>query len=577
MHSLAGLLRTRAAAHPERNAFVMVNGFAEPFEQVTFGGLDRASRHIAARLLQLGKPGDRVLIACAGIDFIRVFFGCQYAGMVAVPVSPPTRRGHSLRRAEHVLADCGAVVVVADRAVLDDVASWLEELPDARIALVAANELACNPGALDQDIAAVAPEDPDALSFLQYTSGTTGSPKGVMVRTRNIMANLELIRVAMRNDSQTVVGGWLPLFHDMGLIGLILQPVYLGCVSVLMSPTSFLKRPGIWLQAVSRYRISNSGGPNFGYEHVLDRARDRDLEGIDLTCWRVCFSGSEPPRSETMQRFEHRFLQSGFRPEAFYPCYGMAETTLFVSGGRPEEVRRRIEVDPEQLRRGVATRPASNAECQLVVSSGVAGGFELAITDPSDRRRLADGRVGEIWLRGESIGAGYWNREELSRETFGAEIAGEPGTTWLRTGDLGFVVDSELFVSGRLKDVIIVAGRNLYPQDIEYRLREVDPRFASGTVVAFAWQAGVTEAVAVLLETSDNRDGQEWSDLGSLARSVVGDEFGAPLARFTVGGKGAVLRTTSGKLRRDAARRQLEGGGTVIIWEDARRTAGTPI
>jgi acyl-CoA synthetase (AMP-forming)/AMP-acid ligase II len=321
---------------------------------------------------------------------------------------------------------------------------------------------------------------------------------------------------------------------------------------------------------ISNYRLEASGGPNFGYEHCLSRIRDQDMAGVDLSSWRLCFSGSEPVRQDTIDRFLARFGRYGLKSSAFYPCYGMAETTLFVAGGNCDEPHRTLVVDADMLENNqiVAAGPAS-ARRQTMVGCGTAPGFDLAIVNPATRERLSAGEVGEVWLRGESVAAGYWNKPDLTRDIFGAELQDEPGPTWLRTGDLGFVDAGELFICGRLKDVIIVAGRNIYPQDIEARVIELHPSLQNGDVAACGVDAGGSQSIAIICEISPKQFGNDSLEgLVALIRGTIAAEFGAPVRRIVVAAKGAIARTTSGKLQRRETQRLLESGRIATIWDD---------
>ena len=571
MESFLDILSRHAAARPDKTAYLMLNDFGAEVDCLTYAELDRDARSIAAALSALIAPQDRALLLhSAGLNFIRAFMGCQYAGVVAVPASLPSRKGQHRKRVEHVIEDAGARVVITEDRLVDDIRSWLKDTPHAGLPIVTTSEC------LSSDAAGWVRRKSDGdIAFIQYTSGSTGQPKGVVVRHSNILHNSELIREAMGYSETLMGGGWLPNFHDMGLIGLILQPAFVGGTSILMSPTSFIKRPANWLKMISKYRIESSGGPNFGYEHCLSRIQEQDVAGVDLSCWRLCFSGSEPVREDTIERFLARFGRYGLAANAFYPCYGMAETTLFVAGGKSGVRHRTVVVDADKLENNqvVAAGPGS-ARRQTMISCGTAPGFDLAIVDPTTQRRLDAGQVGEVWLRGESVAAGYWKKPDLTRDIFGAVLQDEPGLKWLRTGDLGFVDRGELFICGRLKDVIIVAGRNIYPQDIEARVLELHPSLQGGDVAAFGMDAGGSQSVAIVFEVSPKELGDESLEkLVTLIRGTIAAEFGAPVARVVIAAKGSIARTTSGKLQRRETQRLLESGRITTIWDDLAEKA----
>jgi acyl-CoA synthetase (AMP-forming)/AMP-acid ligase II len=299
------------------------------------------------------------------------------------------------------------------------------------------------------------------------------------------------------------------------------------------------------------------------------------MAGVDLSCWRLCFSGSEPVREDTIERFLARFARYGLASNAFYPCYGMAEATLFVAGGKSGVRHRTVVVDADKLvnNQVVAAGPASTRR-QTMVSCGTAAGFDRAIVDPGTQRRVGAGHVGEVWLRGESVAAGYWKKPDLTRDIFSAELQNEPGLKWLRTGDLGFIDRGELFICGRLKDVIIVAGRNIYPQDIEARVRELHPSLQGGDVAAFGRDAGGSQSVAIICEVPPKELGDEsLKKLVTLIRGTIAAEFGAPVARVVIAAKGSIARTTSGKLQRRETQRLLESRRITPIWDDLAEKA----
>jgi acyl-CoA synthetase (AMP-forming)/AMP-acid ligase II len=566
MENFREILLGHAATRPDKTAFVMLNDFGAEVDRLTYAGLDCDARSIGSSLSALTAPQDRALVLySSGLDFIRAFMGCQYAGVVAVPASLPFRYDQHRKRVEHVIEDAGASVIMTEDKWVDEIRGWLRYTPYARLPILATSEC------LSSDAASWNRRKSDGdVAFIQYTSGSTGQPKGVIVRHSNIIHNSRLIRETMGYSETLLGGGWLPFFHDMGLIGLILQPAFLGASSILMSPTSFIKRPANWLKMISKYRIEASGGPNFGYEHCLSRIHDQDMAGVDLSCWRLCFSGSEPVRADTIERFLDRFGRYGVASNAFYPCYGMAETTLFVAGGKPSERHRTIVVDADKLENDqVIAAGTASTRRQRMVSCGTAPEFDLAIVDPVTQHRLGAGQVGEVWLRGESVAAGYWKKPDLTRDIFGAVLQGEPGLKWLRTGDLGFIDAGELFICGRLKDMIIVAGRNIYPQDIEARVLELHPSLQGRNVAAFGVDAGGSQSVGIICEVSVKElRAERLEALVALIRGTIAAEFGTPVARIVIAAKGSIARTTSGKLQRRETQRLLNSGSITTIWDD---------
>ncbi|HSK81412.1 MAG TPA: fatty acyl-AMP ligase, partial [Thermoanaerobaculia bacterium] len=447
------ILENRAAEQGERPAYVFLSygetGVAE--ERLTYAELDARARAIGASLQEAGAGGERVaLLFPPGADFVASFFGCLYAGAVAVPALPPRPRGAD-PRLQAICRDARPRVALTTAEKLPALERAAAEIPELKAALRMAP---ATEGAADWRRADLGPE---ALAFLQYTSGSTSSPKGVMVSHGNLVHNEELIRRTFEQSSGSVVLGWLPLYHDMGLIGTVLQPLYTGAVSYLMTPGAFLQRPARWLEAISRYRATTSGGPNFAYELCVRKVGEAERESLDLSSWQVAFNGAEPVRAGTLRRFAEAFAPCGFRATAFRPCYGLAEATLLVSGGRPEGEPRVRALDAEALERHDVVE-GDAARSRELVGCGAAMQEVLAV-DPESGDPCPPGGVGEIWVAGPSVARGYWERPEETATTFGARLADGTGP-FLRTGDLGFVSGGELFLTGRLKDLIILRGRN---------------------------------------------------------------------------------------------------------------------
>lgn len=498
--TLVDLLNDRAYYKAEQTAYTFLENGETESASLTYQQLQLQARAIAARLQQEVAPGERALLLYpSGLEFIAAFFGCLYAGVVAVPAYPP-RRNQNLDRLQSIVSDCQAAVALTTASLLPNLEGSLHQ--DAELA-----SLKClATDSIEADLAAAwqQPEvNSDTLAFLQYTSGSTGKPKGVMVTHGNLLHNSEIIYQGFGHgpDSRGVI--WLPLYHDMGLIGGVIQPLYGGFPVVLMSPIDFLQKPVRWLQAISRYRATTSGGPNFAYELCARKITAEQKAGLDLSSWDLAFTGAEPIRAETLNEFAAAFAPCGFRREAFYPCYGMAEATLFVSGNIKEQPPTIQSISEEALRANqVIPVPPSQEGARQVV--GVGQGWQdqqIRIVDPSSLTECTPGSVGEIWLAGASVAQGYWNNSEKTAETFGAYLADTGEGAFLRTGDLGFLQeDGELFVTGRLKDVIIIRGRNHYPQDIELSIEKSHKALVSSHSAAFTIEVGGEEKLVVVAE-----------------------------------------------------------------------------
>ncbi len=562
---LVAVLRHWAQYRPDCPAFYFTDGEnAEADICLTFAELDAAARNVAGYLQTYGQitSGQRVLLVYPPVlDFVIGFFGCLYAGAVTVPAFPP-RRNRKGQRIHGIAKDCSAQVALTNNHVRQQIegdANWVEW---ESISVIATD-------ALPHDHSAqwkppqVLPED---LAVLQYTSGSTGQPKGVMLSHANLVRNTELIMSAFQTTPNSVGVSWLPTYHDMGLIGGVLESVFIGCTMVMMSPMAFLQKPIRWLRTISRYGATTSGGPNFAYQLCVDKITDEELEGVDLSSWQTAFNGAEPVRALTLKQFSERFAKHGFRSSAFLPCYGMAETTLIVTGGPQSEPPVIRSFDALALDQQLV-KPCEDddAHAREMVSSGqVLPGEQLLIVDPQTRLPLAEDRIGEIWIISPSVGQGYWEREQVSQETFEAHTADGDGP-YLRSGDLGFIYEDQLYVAGRLKDMIIVRGVNRYPQDIEQTAEQAHEIMQSGQVAAFAVNADDRERLIITAEVQKRREQTDWDEvIKAVRREVSGQHELQPdaviLVRF-----GTLPRTSSGKIQRHACRDQFNIGSLKIV------------
>lgn len=453
--TLVELLRCRAEERPDALAYVFLEHGEAPGPSLTYGELDARARAIGARLAELSACGERALLLYPpGLDYVAAFFGCLYAGAVAVPAYPPdpARLGRSLPRLCAVAADASISYVLSTSAIASMATALALDAPElARARWIETDRL---PEAADGSVLEYVARR-DALAFLQYTSGSTASPKGVMVSHGNLLSNLEYLERAEENDADTISASWLPAYHDMGLIEGILHPLYGGYLSYLMSPAAFLEKPLRWLQVVSRCRVTNSGGPNFAYDLCVRKTTEAERSQLDLRAWRVAYNGAEPIREGTLRRFVEAFEPRGFRASAFYPVYGLAEATLLVSTGTRVYEPVCKSFDAARLRAGFAAEAASSEDAVPLVACGSAWlATRVVIVDPERRTLRSEGEIGEIWIAGPGVARGYWGRREESARAFDARLAGEGGGPFLRTGDLGFLLGGELFIAGRIKDCI---------------------------------------------------------------------------------------------------------------------------
>ncbi|SFX03153.1 non-ribosomal peptide synthase domain TIGR01720/amino acid adenylation domain-containing protein [Pseudomonas sp. NFACC49-2] len=547
--TLAHALQRRAASTPDRVALRFLADTPEQSVVLSYRDLDLRARTIAAALQAEATVGDRaVLLFPSGPDYVAAFFGCLYAGVIAVPAYPPeSARRHHQERLLSIIADAEPRLLLTS-----------SDLREALQAIESAPPLLCvdslDPARAGQWVAPTLQDDD--IAFLQYTSGSTALPKGVQVSHGNLVANELLIRHGFGIDlnPDDVIVSWLPLYHDMGLIGGLLQPVFSGVPCVLMSPGYFLARPLRWLEAISEYGGTISGGPDFAYRLCSERISDSALQRLDLSGWRVAYSGSEPIRLDTLERFAEKFAACGFTSENFMASYGLAEATLFVAGTPRSHGIASLRIDDAAL----AQNRAEPGQGSAVMSCGFGQpGHGVLVVEPNTLQPLADQQVGEVWATGPSIAHGYWRNPEATAKTF----VQHDGRTWLRTGDLGFVHGGELFITGRLKDMLIVRGHNLYPQDIEQTIEREVEVVRKGRVAAFAVNDGTEEGIGIAAEIS--RSVQKILPPEALIktlRQVVADACQQAPSVVVLLNPGALPKTSSGKLQRSACRTRLADG-----------------
>ncbi|MGP4088392.1 fatty acyl-AMP ligase [Streptomyces sp. KR55] len=574
--TLTDAVRDGVHRHPERTAFVYLHEDGPDMrpEELSYAELDRRARVVATRLREAAK-GDPtrpvLLLYPPTLDFVTAFIGCFYAGRTAIPAPLPDEPGERLARVSSILrdADVGAVLTLPEYR--QAIGAWLTAtgIPDVVCLSTGAEDdagvdagLWVPPAVRDTDVA-----------FLQYSSGSTSEPKGVMVTHANLAANEEAIRTAMRTPDGVVTGSWLPLYHDMGLIGMTLQPLWVGGTSVQMSPVSFIKQPHRWLRMIHDYRVEGTASPDFGYELCVRRVTEEQSAGLDLSSLRVALNGAEPVRAGTLRAFVQRFAGHGLRPEVVLPSYGLAENTLLVSSGDTEAPHLELTVDAHVLERDELRPARSDRADRTLVGCGRPTDTETLIVDPVSLEVLPDGRVGEIWLRGPSVAAGYWNRPELTEQTFRAETA-DGRTGYFRTGDLGALLDGELYVTGRIKEMLIQHGRNLYPQDIEQAVQDSDEAFrrGGGAVFTVADRADGRSHVVVVQELRSRAAVD--TDLPQLAASVqalLSQRFQLAGVSVVLVQQGVIRKTTSGKTQRTLMRQLFLDGALPVLHQRLQR------
>jgi len=547
-------------------------------DTLSFKQLECRAHTLAAQFAQQAAPGNcALLLYPPGLEFIAAFLGCLSAGIVAVP-APTPRKNRANFRLLSILQDAAPRLILTTSDVAPTIPSEFAQAGTAIRSVVTDRIATDSPNHWQAP-----PLRENTLALLQYTSGSTGTPRGVMVSHANLMHNQRAIAQAYRHTRDTVIVGWLPVFHDMGLIGNLLSSLYVGFPCVLLSPISFLREPVRWLRAITHYKGTCAGAPNFAYDYCVHLVQDEEKEGLDLSSWMTAFNAAEPVRAETLDRFAKAFAGCGFRREAFFPNYGLAEATLFVSGGPPDRLPRRVRLCAQALEEHrLELASADTPHVRTFVGCGELGeGIQVTIVDPATGCAYPSGTVGEIWVSSGSVAQGYWNRPDETREIFQAYLAGSGAGPFLRTGDAGFLQDGELFITGRLKDLIIIRGRNLYPQDVEMVVERVVDFVQPNACAAFGIEVDGEERLALVVEadralvrlargverettaeatSGANSSADAASALDALVgrvRQTVGDEFEVPVHAVAFVRPGTFPRTSSGKVRRRACRDAL--------------------
>ena len=559
--TLVEVLRSRAERQGDDRAYTFLLDGETAEAHLTYGELDRRARGLAATLAREGiGDGARVLLLYPpGLDYVAAFFGCLYAGAVAVPAYPPRSRRPSARL-QSIQESAGAKAVLSTAAVLAGLERQLPRRPG--VLWQAAEGAEMERGAEEWRDRQVGEE---ALAFLQYTSGSTAAPKGVMLRHSNLLANLEQIRLSFAQTpaERTVI--WLPPYHDMGLIGGILTPLYVGNPAILLSPVAFLQRPLRWLQAISRHRGTTSGGPNFAYDLCVEKIGPEEREKLDLSSWTLAFNGAEPVRAATLERFAAAFAPCGFRREAFLPCYGLAEGTLLAATVRRGAGATARAFAANELEHHRAVESGEGDARTLVGCGTPPEGARLRVVDPQSGEPCTPGTVGEVWIAGPAVAAGYWRLPEATAATFGARTADGDGP-WLRTGDLGFLgAGDELFVTGRSKDLIILRGRNHYPQDVETTVERSHPALRPGCGAAFAVETDGEERLVVVQEVRREHREDDPDEMVAAIRRAIADEHEVQVHAVVLLRPATISKTTSGKIQRSLCRaRYLDGTLEVL-------------
>jgi acyl-CoA synthetase (AMP-forming)/AMP-acid ligase II len=551
--TLVDLLVDRALHQPDRRVYTFLKDGEVEAESLTYQDLDRQARAIALKLQSSEAAGQRALLLYPpGLEFIAAFFGCLYAGVVAVPANPP-RPNQSISRLQAIVEDAEATFALTTDSVLTNLQSWLVQNPDlAQLNWLVSDRISNDLIALWQKPIV----NSDTLAFLQYTSGSTGTPKGVMVSHGNLLQTSLDLDLGWKHTKDSVIVTWLPTFHDLGLIYGVIQPLYKGCSCYMMSPVSFLLKPVRWLEAITRYKATHSAAPNFAYDLCVRKISSEQQKRLDLSSWQMALNGAEPVKPESLKQFANAFKPCGFELAAFCPGYGLAEATLKVTAVRRQDVPFFYQVQKDALRQNRAIDSESRENVQTLVGCGRSEiGTKIIIVNPDSLKKCQPEEIGEIWVSGSSVAQGYWRRSEETKQTFQAYLAGTSDGPWLRTGDLGFIKNDQLFVTGRLKDAIVIQGRNQYPQDIEMTVQKSHSAMRPGCGAAFTVEVKDEERLVVVQEVERSYLRKlNCNEVIEHIRQVVAAEHDLRVYATVLVKPGTIPKTSSGKIQRQACR-----------------------
>jgi len=573
-YTLPEILQERAKRTPDQTAYIFLKDGDDDEEMITYKELDRAARKIAYHVRLTGAAGDRALMLFPpGLEFIKALFGCFYAGVIAVPAYAP-RKNRSLDRIKMLVVDSGSTLVLSNADISQAIERSFSDLDELKQMKWLIMEDIATDGNIDTGAGVLS--QPGEVALLQYTSGSTGQPKGVMVTHRNIMRNCDFIRSSFGFSQQSIGVSWLPTFHDMGLVGQIFQPVFTGFTSVLMPPVTFLQKPIRWMRAFSKYRGTMGGAPNFAFDLLADSTTPEEREGLDLSSIKTIYCGAEPIRKSTFDRFTDVYKAYGLTPEMLYPCYGMAETTLITSG--PPALRGPVYlcVSGNALEKNRIEQVATDhPDARYLTGVGFPWlDTRVRIIDPETLIQCTDEKVGEVWVTGSSVTYGYWNNPEITTAVFQSKLNDEPDTIWLRTGDLGFYHNGELYITGRLKDVIIIHGRNYYPQDIEFHTENCHPALQSNASAAFSFDVDNEEKLVIVAEVQRSfiRD-LDVNSVCDAIREQISEEFELEVYAIQLLRTASILKTSSGKIQRKACRDGFLSKTLLVVGESINESA----
>ncbi|NRA87538.1 MAG: fatty acyl-AMP ligase [Rhizobiales bacterium] len=558
--TILDILSERARFQPDKVVYEYLENGDTLSDKLTFAELEEIVTLYARNLSETCSSRNRIIIyASSGLSFIEMFLSCLKAGIVAVPVHMP-RKSTPIEKYEKIFLDCEtkhAIIAEEDETLLSE--NFVAMMKNRGVHLIKYKRAQSSSS---DDVHSISHGTKlDNLAFIQYTSGSSGVPKGVCITHRNIVENSFMIEDAFEHTSETVMVGWLPTFHDMGLIGNVIQPIFTGFKCISMPPLAFVQKPIRWLKAISNYHATSSGGPNFGYDLMINNIKPEEREGLDLSSWKVAFNGSEPICRSTLSQFTQIYSQYGFDNTSHFPCYGMAETTLFVSGGNLTLKSSILSVSKSAFENKFV-KLSSDHDAIKVVSSGVpAKTLDLAIVDPNTRIKLSNAYIGEIWISGPNVSQTYLCQPELSKEMMRAQIRNKNTESYLRTGDLGFIYNNELFVCGRIKDMMIFGGRNIFPQDIELLVGQSHPYLVHGGTAAFEIIIKGSNRLVVLQEVKRvDRKRINFEETKRDISLLIAQHFQVALHDLVFIHERSLPKTSSGKIQRSLSKTKYIDG-----------------
>jgi len=574
-YTLPDIIKARALSTPDKTAYIYLRDGDNDEDIITYRQLDEAAREIAGRLCKLNSKGERALMLFPpGTAFIKSLYGCFYAGIVAVPAYAP-RKNRSLDRIKTLVADSGAGIVLSISEIFNTCERSFHDLDELRnLTWVLVDKEEMNSSA-HEELPSLLPTD---IALLQYTSGSTGNPKGVMVTHQNILRNLDFIRQSFSLTPESVSVSWLPSFHDMGLIDGVIGPVYNGYIGVLLPPVTFIQKPVRWLKAISKYRGTHGGAPNFAFDLCVDGVTEEEKEVLDLSSMETMYCGAEPIRKNTFERFIQYYSNNGITSNSLYPCYGMAETTLIISGPVAGRGPKYLSVSASKLELNkVVNIQPGDPDARFLVGVGFPWiDTVVKIVNPDTMESCMINEVGEIWVSGSIVTAGYWNNKVMTELTYAAQLPGEK-ISYLRTGDLGFFHVDELFITGRLKDMIILQGKNYYPQDIEFIAENCHPAIRKAASAAFSIEVDHTEKLVIVAEVERSYIRELNTEaICDVIREQIAYEFEQQVYAIQLLRTASILKTSSGKIQRKACRQAFLDKTLEVVGESILENTQQP-